>query len=147
MKLLAYILVFFITHNVMSQDTTNVKIEAPKIAAKLLIGAQVKVADIEIRFIEVLEDSRCPKDVNCVWAGEAKVVIELYEDNKFLEKKTIIITPTSYLHEKLPIVFSSKDSQISLFNLQPYPNFRTPIKKEDYYLQLIIENQSTIFID
>ena len=140
MKLLAYILVFFITQNVMSQDTTNVKLEAPKIVTKLLIGDQAKVADIEIRFVEVLEDSRCPKDVNCVWAGEAKVVIELYEDNKFLEKKTIIITPTSYLHEKLSIVFSSKDSQISLFNLQPYPNFRTPIKKGDYYLQLIIEN-------
>ena len=124
----------------MSQDTTNVKIETPKIVTKLLIGDQVKVADIEIRFVEVLEDSRCPKDVNCVWAGEAKFVIELYEDNKFLEKKILIITPTSYLHEKLPIVFSSKDSEISLFNLQPYPNFRTPIKKEDYYLQLIFEN-------
>jgi len=140
MKLLAYLLVFFITQNVMSQDTTNVKLEAPKIVTKLLIGDQAKVADIEIRFVEVLEDSRCPKDVNCVWAGEAKVVIELYKYNKFLEKKILIITPTSYLQEKLPIVFSSKDSQISLFNLQPYPNFRTPIKKEDYYLQLIIEN-------
>lgn len=140
MKLLAYILVFFITQNVMSQDTTSIKLEAPKIVTKLLIGDQAKVADIEIRFVEVLEDSRCPKDVNCVWAGEAKVVIELYKYNKFLEKKILIITPTSYLQEKLPIVFSSKDSQTRLFNLQPYPNFRTPIKKEDYYLQLIIEN-------
>ena len=30
---------------------------------------------IKISFVEVIEDSRCPKGVNCVWAGNAKVKV------------------------------------------------------------------------
>ncbi|MFH1764671.1 MAG: hypothetical protein ABIF09_10810 [Gemmatimonadota bacterium] len=30
---------------------------------------------LRFSFGEVLEDSRCPVDVTCVWAGNAKVVI------------------------------------------------------------------------
>ena len=28
---------------------------------------------IRVKFIELVEDSRCPTDVRCVWAGSAKV--------------------------------------------------------------------------
>jgi len=31
----------------------------------------------KIKFLDVVEDSRCPVDVNCVWAGNAKVKVEV----------------------------------------------------------------------
>lgn len=33
--------------------------------------------DLEIRFVEVSEDSRCPKDVTCIWAGRVTAVVEI----------------------------------------------------------------------
>ena len=32
---------------------------------------------IRIKFLEVLEDSRCPVDATCVWAGNAKIRISV----------------------------------------------------------------------
>ena len=40
----------------------------------LRIGRKVTLRDTElkIRFVSVIEDSRCPKGVNCVWQGNAR---------------------------------------------------------------------------
>lgn len=37
----------------------------------------LKTSKITIEFVSVLEDSRCPVDVDCVWAGSAKIQIKL----------------------------------------------------------------------
>ena len=37
---------------------------------------------ITVKFVEVLEDSRCPPDVNCIWAGNAKLKITLAKGKK-----------------------------------------------------------------
>ncbi len=38
--------------------------------------AKISRSNLTIKFIAV-EDSRCPKDANCVWAGNAKVTIRV----------------------------------------------------------------------
>jgi hypothetical protein len=35
--------------------------------------AVLKQGGIEVQFVAVTADSRCPRDVTCVWAGEVKV--------------------------------------------------------------------------
>ena len=37
------------------------------------LGQVAIVSDLRIRPIEVIEDSRCPANVQCVWAGRLKV--------------------------------------------------------------------------
>ena len=37
----------------------------------------LKTENLNIEFVKVLEDSRCPEDVDCVWAGSAKVQIKV----------------------------------------------------------------------
>jgi len=32
---------------------------------------------IKVEFVELIEDSRCPADANCVWAGNAKIRIKV----------------------------------------------------------------------
>ena len=52
---------------------------------------------IKVKFIELIEDSRCPVDVNCVWAGNAKIKLrfskgsdeEVVELNTTLKPQTI----------------------------------------------------------
>ena len=43
----------------------------------LKIGQQrtVKPSKVRIKFLSVVEDSRCPTDVNCIWAGNAKIKV------------------------------------------------------------------------
>jgi len=42
------------------------------------IGQEGATADgkLKIKFLSVAEDSRCPKGVNCIWEGNARVVLE-----------------------------------------------------------------------
>lgn len=42
--------------------------------------AEVTGTPLRLRFEEVLEDSRCPADVMCVWAGNARVRLLLEAD-------------------------------------------------------------------
>lgn len=44
---------------------------------RMAVGEQVLLADdSRLRYVRVVEDSRCPPDVNCVWAGDAVVAFE-----------------------------------------------------------------------
>ncbi len=40
---------------------------------RIPLGETVTVATVPVRFDAVTEDSRCPPDVSCVWAGRAHV--------------------------------------------------------------------------
>lgn len=33
-------------------------------------------ADLRLRFTDVLEDSRCPTDVECFWTGQARITVD-----------------------------------------------------------------------
>ena len=39
-------------------------------------------ARLTVRFVELGEDSRCPTDTNCVWAGNAKIKIRVTGNGK-----------------------------------------------------------------
>ena len=51
--------------------------------------ASVNTAEIQVRFVLVTEDSRCPGDVTCIWAGEVKVEVEIREAAKNVSKVEI----------------------------------------------------------
>jgi hypothetical protein len=34
-------------------------------------------SNLTIKFMELIEDSRCPTDVNCVWAGRARIKVSI----------------------------------------------------------------------
>lgn len=56
--------------------------------------------NISIKFVSLISDSRCPADVECVWAGNAKLKIELnrrgqskmFEINTGLDPRSIIFS-------------------------------------------------------
>ena len=45
--------------------------------ARARIGQTVKIADFQVTPLEVLEDSRCPANVQCVWAGRLRLKARL----------------------------------------------------------------------
>lgn len=48
--------------------------------AELRIGETTKFAGTRVTVIKLLEDSRCPVEVNCVWAGRVKVSLAIERD-------------------------------------------------------------------
>lgn len=88
--------------------------------------------DIEIIFLKVLEDGRCPIGAQCVWEGNGRVQIlvrvndsapEIMELNTSLEPKRAW----------------AGDFGIRLLDLQPYPEVGNKITPEHYRIRLIVE--------
>jgi len=89
-------------------------------------------------FKEVVSDSRCPKGVTCVWAGEARVLVDIYEDGKFKEEKMLIINGNNI---SINFSFGDKEYAISAPQLYPYPAANATISKGDYILDLQISEK------
>lgn len=136
-KVLLFFLLFFSFGCIQAQDTTQVT--APKIISKLKLGSSIEFDSKSIKFVKVIEDSRCPTGVSCMWEGQAKVLIELYENGKLLETKELIFGKTNINPKKQKVVLAQVDKKIYAYTISPYPTNQQPILKEDYYLELIIK--------
>lgn len=61
--------------NVTRTDDSCLQCVRPDQEFELGFGSERQIAEspVKIKFVQVLEDSRCPTDVQCVWQGNAKV--------------------------------------------------------------------------
>ncbi len=105
-------------------------IEVPMIVTKLPIGETVQFENATVKFIKVLEDSRCPKDVTCIWEGQAKLLVEVTENGK--ESKEMEL-----LFDGKNIIYASEGYILKGMSLSPYPTSDTVGKME--YVLLISE--------
>ena len=103
--------------------------------ASLAYGEEFQSGELSV-VIEEVTDSRCPKGVNCVRAGEAKVVIALLQNGKLLERKTLIFTAEGSISEKNNLIFSNTDIRLIGMALYPYPEGPNKIALEDYVLEI-----------
>lgn len=83
---------------------------------KLRPGQQLtaKKSKIKVKFISVLDDSRCPAGVNCVWAGNARIKIEL--STRRMGSKIVEINTTTG-----PLGAQFDGWAIMLTSLTPHP--------------------------
>src|SRR5688572_21849493 len=54
-------------------ETLRVQINKEKRAIK---------SRLSVRFVELVEDSRCPTDTNCIWAGNAKIKVRVIKSGR-----------------------------------------------------------------
>lgn len=87
---------------------------------------------IKIRFLAVTEDSRCPKGVNCVWAGVARVKLEV---SKAGGKSCVFEVNTN--EKNKPAVFDGLE--IRLEKLDPYPSNGRTIDADEYVATFSIQ--------
>ena len=132
MKLPCLLLLLFFTGASLAQDST----EVTSYTSELMPGEFLEFGQRSIRFKELISDSRCPEDVTCVWAGEAKVLVELYEKGKLCGEEILVISCGGQASVLLENLFAGAAYKITGFNLQPYPNTSVKIKPSDYTLSL-----------
>jgi hypothetical protein len=101
----------------------------------LQVGQSAQVDSLEIVFSRVVQDSRCPSDVVCVWAGDAAVEILLTRP----ETERIAVT----LHTTLRPNKAMVDGYVlHLVRVDPYPRSSSPITLRDYRVTLMVSKGS-----
>jgi hypothetical protein len=97
-------------------------------SVRIRAGETIVVEGIRVRFIEVRNDSRCPTDVVCVWAGDATVVLAV-ELNCDCKAPTFALE----LHTMLePRSGDAHGFRIQLLHLEPSPRSLVPTPAGDY---------------
>lgn len=77
--------------------------------------ARLDGEEIGFRFDSVVTDSRCPPDVNCIWAGEVTVAI------RWLQPETIENVHLSLSPRDKPSESRQGNVVLRLMNVLPYP--------------------------
>ena len=95
---------------------------------EIQFGETINTQNIgKVTFTDMLEDSRCPIDVECFWEGNLKISLEIdgkkYELNTALEPKSIVVN----------------DLKISIYDALPERISTIENKKEEYRITLIVE--------
>lgn len=116
-----------------SHDMVKTSLNIP---FKLNIGqaAVIETENLNIKFINVTEDSRCPSDVQCIWEGQAIVQISISKDNQNIN--TFNLTERAG-HDELSIL-SLNGYSINLKKVEPYPVSTKKIVPNDYFIILQI---------
>ncbi|WP_141728149.1 hypothetical protein [Salegentibacter salarius] len=104
--------------------------------AETKLGESFNFNERIIRFKEVLVDSRCPSDVTCVRAGEAKILVEIFKDEKSLGKEIITLGANVNSFKTNLAKFFEKELDIEILSLSPYPKTSRKIEASDYQLKL-----------
>lgn len=105
----------------------------PGVAFSLAIGktAAINGSGTRITFRQVREDSRCPTDVTCVWAGDAKIEVTISRNGTPDDIKILSLTPPN--NET-----TSGDLQIRLVGLTPVPRQSDGNPSRAYVAQLVV---------
>ena len=104
----------------------------------LKVGEYVEITQknstAALHFREVTNDSRCPRDVVCIRAGDATVALSGVDSNG---KSTELIL----------VVESGKETsgqfsnlEVKVLELLPYPQSTTSIPRGDYKVTVVVEN-------
>ncbi|SDW23638.1 hypothetical protein SAMN05216556_103135 [Aequorivita viscosa] len=98
----------------------NEKANPPVIAVKIPLNESIVLEGVSIKFLEVLEDSRCPEGVSCIWAGRAIIKVEVTADGRTNEE-TVIFGELRPGEKKNTTIYSSSKYSINGITLNPYP--------------------------
>lgn len=93
----------------------------------------------EIVLVKLINDSRCPEGVQCIWAGEITFEVAAYENKKLVEQVQFTLNPSSnddaknWFMKHLP----STGKELKGLDIQPYPKDGVQHKAEDYVIRLV----------
>lgn len=121
----------------------QVQIVKDSLSSSKIVGFQKKIEfeNYQVKFKKVIADSRCPKNVMCVRAGEAVILVSIYKNGDFLEDRKIRIDASGYVMESTNLAFDAKDFKIYGFSLSPYPTDTSTIDEKLYQLEIVFQPQ------
>lgn len=87
---------------------------------------------------QIVSDSRCPEGVNCIWAGEIKLLVSVYQDKQFVSDETVTVSGKNFQENKDWLVryLPSTKKNVQSIAVFPYPKEGIKINPKDYYLKI-----------
>lgn len=107
--------------------------DSPPAELSLKAGEERVVAGVKVGFREVRGDSRCPADVQCVWAGDATVVV-MVSPGAGAGPSTELLLHTN----EEPRWDEALEIRVTLMSLDPAPRSSKPTLPADYVAKLEI---------
>ncbi|WP_316505405.1 hypothetical protein [Nitrosopumilus sp.] len=101
--------------------------------------AHIPSYDIQITFSKILEDSRCPSDVQCVWEGNVQIQLDILKEERKLKSIDLSLGADDntriYLLDKF---------YLELIQVEPYPTSSSSdeILPSDYSAVFVVEPQT-----
>lgn len=92
--------------------------------------ASVENAGLEVTFVAVTDDSRCPRDVTCIWAGEVKVQLEIHASMKDASQPEILEGGSTV----------AGGYRVTLVRVAPQPISTARIAPQDYRATLKVDS-------
>lgn len=90
--------------------------------------------NIEIKFSKVIQDSRCPSNVTCIWQGQVIIELDIIKNGKQVSTLMLTLIPGS---DALPIQFLDKYT-VTLKEVSPYPQSEQTIALKDYIVKIVV---------
>ncbi len=103
-------------------------------ALKVGQSALIRPGGMKITFESVLEDSRCPEGVNCIWAGNARITVGLSGAGGRP-------TPLELNTDVEPRQQSYLDYEVKLMGLSPRPKEGRSVDKNSYTVTLLVKKK------
>ena len=95
---------------------------------------------IKVQLLNVTSDSRCPSDVTCIWQGEAKVLVNVIQNNQDIGN--FILTSRSGQPDLAVQSFDGYSIQVA--KVEPYPMSGKKISLSDYLVTFSIYKSATL---
>jgi hypothetical protein len=103
---------------------------------KVLINKEVTTKDgLRIAFVDLIEDSRCPKDVDCVWAGNARIKVRISPATGSAESYELNTTTSPR-----SIVIDGYEFKFTALTPEPASNIR--IRKDGYTATFVVTRRN-----
>ena len=133
-----FIIPFMVLILLIGCTASTAKIEA-KLGQEfsLCIGATANITgeNISLKFLELIGDSRCPKNVTCVWRGEARCMLEISKPNVTSSASQLEITTFGLSGQPATVMY---EAYKIAFRVEPYPEAGKSIAKSDYRLVMTV---------
>jgi len=95
-------------------------------------SATLRGEELQIRCVEITEDSRCPRGVTCIWEGRVICLVEITKGESLY---SVVLTEPGLTN--FPPEQPFKEYQIT-HHVEPYPEAGIDIAEDEYKLELKI---------
>jgi hypothetical protein len=133
MKNFLLLLILLINLSVFGQKITQ-KVKSISFTQKVL-----KKRGVQLVLKKVISDSRCPENVNCIWAGECEIEVAVYKNRKLIATENLLLSPKKYKENSEWFQQYFTTQKIKSFSVLPYPKSEVVINPKDYFIKLIFE--------
>jgi hypothetical protein len=131
MKPIFIIVVLFLGFSVLAQKSAK---KLKQVIITQRVDTKKKATQLVLK--SVVNDSRCPEGVECIWAGEIELVMSIYKNTKLIKTENVLVSGKDY--EKSLAWFEQYYPKNKIKELQvlPYPKEGETHDFKDYYIKI-----------